>query len=149
MQRSGRAIATDERSVCSGGSGSQQHAGPAEDLAKGKDTVFTVRVMKFMMKLHPEWHDMGLAYDCGSSLYTTERLLLLPAALDIKSDSGVPSADATDADMDISNSTEYSDAEFARGDRFEVDITWPNAREASHKVIMTPVSCIVPPLAGI
>ena len=92
-----------------------------EDLAKGKDVIFTTKVMKYLLKQHKDWHEMGLAYDCGSSLYTSERLKY-------------PGWE--------------HDGIFTDGPQYEEDITWPDSKEVNLKVVITPVSLIVPPVEG-
>jgi len=127
----------DTRSVASGGSGSKGSGSKGsrgrkrgsgsggeaiEDLAKGKDVMFTTKVMKYLLKQHPLWHEMGLAYDCGSSLYTSERLQFPDCELHM--------------------------GEFTDGPQYEEDITWPASKEINLKVVFTPVSLIVPPVEG-
>ncbi len=107
-----------------GGSGSGSGGGP-EDLAKGKDVIFTTKVMKYLLKQHPEWHELGLAYDCGSSLYTSERLVF-PGQEDHRNMTG----------------------DFTDGPQYQEDITWPQSNEVNLKVVITPVSLIVPPVEG-
>lgn len=86
--------------------------------------------MKYLLKQHPEWHELGLAYDCGSSLYTSERLVFPRSA--------------GDADVDVSHHT----GEFTEGPQYQEDITWPNSQTINLKVVIAPVSLIVPPIEG-
>ena len=109
-----------------------------EDLAKGKDRIFTTRVVKYILKQHPEWHEVGLAYDSGSSLYTSARLVF-------PEDSAMNIVGASDADLDFSSTSETP---FCKGPRFEEDVTWPGARRPSNKIVIAPVSRIVPPVIG-
>jgi len=124
----------DARSVSSEGSGSKGSGSKGsrgrkrgsggeaiEDLATGKDVMFPTKVMKYLLKQHKDWHDMGLAYDCGSSLYTSERLKY-PGSV--------------------------HRGEFTDGPQYEEDITWPDSKEINLKVVITPVSLIVPPVEG-
>ena len=99
--------------------------GGPEDLAKGKDVIFTTKVIKYMLKQHPEWHEIGLAYDGGSSLYTSERLVF-PGEEDYRNMTG----------------------DFTDGPQYQEDITWPRSNAANLKVVITPVSLIVPPVEG-
>jgi hypothetical protein len=133
----------DAHSVSSGGSGSRRSSSgrPAEDLAKGKDTIFTTTVMKFMLKQHPQWHELGLAYDCGSSLYTSARLEFPEADSHERQRKA-----AADADLDYTSSRGSSG--FTDGPQYEYDVVWPNSTEISLKVVIAPVSHIVPPIVG-
>lgn len=115
-----------DRESSSSGSGRK----PPEDLAKGKDIIFTTKVMKYLLKQHPEWHELGLAYDCGSSLYTSERLVFPRSA--------------ADADVDVSGDGK----DFTEGPQYQEDITWPNSQTINLKVVIAPVSLIVPPIEG-
>jgi hypothetical protein len=137
----------DDRSVSSGGSGSKASSRRgAEDLAKGKDTIFTTKVMKYLLKQHPEWHELGLAYDCGSSLYTSERLEFPESGtLPGRNAEQQQGAGAKDVDIDL---TSRSSSGFTDGPQFEQDIIWPGSTEISLKVVIAPVSHIVPPIIG-
>lgn len=132
----------DDRSMSSGGSGSRRSGTSrgAEDLAKGKDTIFTTKVMKYMLKQHPQWHELGLAYDCGSSLYTSAKLDFPETDTHEKA---LPKP--ADADLDY---TSRSSSGFTDGPRYEYDIVWPNSTEISLKVVIAPVSHIMPPIVG-
>lgn len=138
----------DDRSVASGGSGgsgSKRGGGsstnrPAEDLAKGKDTIFTTKVMKFMLKQHPQWHNLGLAYDCGSSLYTSAKLDFPEEDSHARAPSG--------ADVDLDYTSRSCSSGFTEGPQYEYDVVWPNSTEISLKVVIAPVSHIVPPIVG-
>ena len=88
------------------------------------------KVMKYLLKQHPEWHELGLAYDCGSSLYTSERLVFPRSA--------------ADADVDVSKDS----GEFTDGPQYQEDITWPNSQTINLKVVIAPVSLIIPPIEG-
>ncbi len=83
--------------------------------------------MKYLLEHHPEWHELGLAYDCGSSLYTSD-LLVFPGMVPVEV---------------------RDNAHFCKIMQYSEDITWPNSNEVNLTVVITPVSLIKPPIEGL
>jgi hypothetical protein len=104
--------------------------------------------MKYMLKQHPQWHELGLAYDSGSSLYTSERLQFPeedthPRPGRERERERDPAS--KDADLDY---TSKSSGGFTDSPQYEYDIAWPGSNEVSLKVVVAPVSHIIPPIIG-
>ena len=110
-----------------------------EDLTKGKDVIFTTKVIKYLLKQHTEWHEIGLAYDSGSSLFTTKKLMYDAVAVPVVK--GVKS----DADYEVSST---SGVDFDREALFEEDIKWPGSTKVNLKIVIAPVKFIATPIDG-